>query len=105
MNQSEMTEQMNAPNQWAERCSQKLDMVLARLDAVVSMLFFSKEVLTADEAAMYLGLTKSTFYKVARKYSIRYSRPTHGKKYYKRADLDEWLRTHVENTGVESVDN
>jgi excisionase family DNA binding protein len=67
--------------------------MLNRLDNIESMLFCSKVLLTVEEAALYLGITKSGFYKVARKYNIKCSRPTNGKKYFKKEDLDEWLST------------
>jgi excisionase family DNA binding protein len=89
--------------QWAEQFSGKLDMVLSRLDNIVSMLFYNKDVLTADEAAMYLGLTKSSFYKVVRKYGIKCSRPTHGKKYFLRTDLEAWLKSRTEDTASTDI--
>lgn len=84
--------QQPAEKQWAERCSYKLDMVLSRIDKIISMLFHTKNVLTTDEAAMYLGVTTGHLYRMVRKHKIPHTRPTNGKIYFQKTDLDKWLR-------------
>ncbi len=64
---------------WGERCSYKLDMVLSRLDQIVSMLFHTKVVLTTEEAAMYLGITTGHLYQIVSKFNSPHSRPTNSK--------------------------
>lgn len=91
-NQSRMNEKQASETRWAERCSYKLDMVLSRIDKIISMLFHTKNVLTADEAAMYLGVTTGHLYRMARKHNIPHTRPTHGKIYFQKTDLDKWLQ-------------
>lgn len=91
-NQSRMNEKQASENRWEERCSYKLDMVLSRIDKIISMLFHTKNVLTADEAAMYLGVTTGHLYRMVRKHNIPHTRPTHGKIYFQKTDLDKWLR-------------
>lgn len=91
-NQSRMNEKQVLDNQWAERCSYKLDVVLSRLDKIISMLFHTKTVLTTDEAAMYLGVTTGHLYRMVRKHKIPHTRPTNGKIYFQKTDLDKWLR-------------
>lgn len=85
---------------WGERCSYKLDMALSRLDRIVSMLFHTKAVLTTEEAAMYLGITTGHLYRVVRKFNIPHTRPTNGKIYFKKEELDRWIasRTEVSET-------
>lgn len=96
---------------WGERCSYKLDMVLSRLDGIVSMLFHTKAVLTTEEAAMYLGITTGHLYRVVRKFNIPHTRPTNGKIYFRKEELDRWIasRTEVSETletaDVETVDD
>lgn len=82
---------------WGERCSYKLDMVLSRLDRIVSMLFHTKAVLTTEEAAMYLGITTGHLYRMVRKFNIPHSRPTNGKIYFRKEELDRWIASR---TGV-----
>lgn len=101
-----MIDELKSPDiQWAERCSYKLDLVLTRLDNVVSLLFYNKAILTSEEAAMYIGMTKSNFYKVVRRENIKYYRPTNGKKYFMRKDIDEWMKSRVSNTDLSDIDD
>ncbi len=90
---------------WGERCSYKLDMVLSRLDRIVSMLFHTKTVLTTEEAAMYLGITTGHLYRMVRKFNIPHTRPNNGKIYFKKEELDLWIasRTEVSET-LETAD-
>lgn len=98
MSEKQPTKEMG----WAERCSFKLDMVLSRLDSIISMLFHTKSVLTADEAAMYLGVTTGHLYRMVRKHDIPHSRPTNGKIYFQKADLEKWIKTKadIQNDGL-----
>lgn len=90
---------------WGERCSYKLDMVLSRLDRIVSMLFHTKAGLTTEEAAMYLGITTGHLYRMVRKFNIPHTRPTNGKIYFSKEELDRWIasRTEVSET-LETAD-
>jgi excisionase family DNA binding protein len=94
----------NGDDSCVEKLSAKLDMVMARLDDVVSMLFYAKPTMTVEEAALYLGITRCTFYKIARKYHIKCSRPTKGKKYYRKEDLDAWLQSDTGKDGLNEED-
>jgi excisionase family DNA binding protein len=116
-----MNEEMFSYYQLTENCVFKLDKVLInqeqilmnqakilaeinivqnRLDHISSMLFYGKKILTVDEAATYIGMTKSHFYKIARKYLIKGTRPTGGKKFYYRTELDEFLSTTATSVEV-----
>lgn len=88
--------QENKEMDWGERCSYKLDMVLSRLDRIVSMLFHTKAVLTTEEAAMYLGITTGHLYRMVRKFNIPHSRPTNGKIYFSKKELDQWIAARKE---------
>lgn len=89
---------------WGERCSYKLDMVLSRLDRVMSMLFHTKALLTTEEAAMYLGITTGHLYRIVRKFDIPHSRPTNGKIYFKKEELDHWVAARTGTTETEETD-
>lgn len=97
-----MSDQKQEANEmsWGERCSYKLDMVLSRLDRIVSMLFHTKAILTTEEAAMYLGITTGHLYRMVRKFNIPHTRPTNGKIYFRKEELDRWIasRTEVSET-------
>lgn len=51
-----------------------------------------KPFLTLDEAALYIGISKSSLYKLTHKKEITYSRPTGRNIFFERSDLDTWLR-------------
>lgn len=89
---------------WGERCSYKLDMALSRLDRIVSMLFHTKAVLTTEEAAMYLGITTGHLYRLVRKFSIPHTRPTNGRIYFNKAELDRWAASRTEAAETTEID-
>ncbi len=89
---------------WGGRCSYKLDMVLSRLDRVLSMLFHTKALLTTEEAAMYLGITTGHLYRIVRKFDIPHSPQTNGKIYFKKEELDRWVATRTGTTETEDTD-
>jgi excisionase family DNA binding protein len=52
----------------------------------------TKDWLTIDEAAVYLSVSKSLLYKLnSSSNPIPFSKPTEGRIYYRRIDLDNWL--------------
>jgi excisionase len=93
-----MNEQLQtiAETQWGERCSIKLDKLLSRVDQIISLLFHLKSTLTVEEASLYLGITSSHLYKLVRKYSIPHSRPTNGRIFFNKEDLDNWIKSRME---------
>lgn len=82
-------------SQWGERCSVKLDKLLSRVDRIIGMFFHLKGTFTVEDAAMYLGITPSHLYKLVRKYDIPYSRPTNGRIFFCKEDLDKWIKSRM----------
>lgn len=56
-----------------------------------SVAICQKEVLTADEAARYMGVSKSYLYKLTMRRSIPHSKPMGKMCYFRREDLERWL--------------
>ena len=57
-----------------------------------------KETLKLDEAALYLGVSKSYLYKLTSKRSIPFYRPGNKLIFFFRSDLDAWIKVRkVEN--------
>jgi len=54
----------------------------------------SKEVLTSDEAARYLGISKSYLYKLTMKQKIPHYKPLGKMCYFNREELEQWLQTN-----------
>lgn len=53
--------------------------------------FLQKEVLTSEETAKYLGLSKSCLYKLTMRRAIPHYKPNGKLCYFRRKELDEWL--------------
>ena len=51
----------------------------------------TKAVLTADEAARYMGISKSTLYKMTMRKQIPHSKPNGKVCYFDRLELEAWL--------------
>ena len=65
---------------------QVVDMVTA------NTIFTTKEILTSEEAAMYLGISKSYLYKLTMRQQIPHYKPMGKMCYFNRAELEAWLQ-------------
>ncbi len=70
----------------------RLDRLEERLNEV---LVAHKEMLSFDEARIYLHLSPSYLYKITASRSIPFFKPGGKLVYFRRADLDEWLKRHL----------
>jgi len=50
-----------------------------------------KEILTVDDATVYLQLSKSCLFKMTSKKAIPFYKPGGKKIYFKKSELDEWI--------------
>lgn len=66
--------------------------------------FAQKEVLTSDEAARYMGISKSYLYKLTMKQAIPHYKPMGKMCYFNRAELVEWLQQNRVATTTEIDD-
>ena len=57
-------------------------------------IFCTKEVLTSDEAARYLGISKSYLYKLTMERKIPHFKPMGKMCYFNRQELEQWLQTN-----------
>ena len=53
----------------------------------------TKEMLTVEETARYLGITKSHLYKLTSAGKIPYYKPSGKLCYFKRTEIEQWLQT------------
>ena len=58
------------------------------------VIFTTKEVLTSDEAARYLGISKSYLYKLTMKQAIPHYKPMGKMCYFNRVELESWLQSN-----------
>lgn len=54
----------------------------------------TKEVLTSDEAARYMGVSKSYLYKLTMAKQIPHYKPTGKICYFNRQELEQWLQSN-----------
>ena len=71
----------------------KVQEVEHRLEVAENLLFETKEVLTVEEAAKFLGLSKSFVYKMTHEGSLPFYKPNGKVCYFEKAALLEWMRS------------
>ena len=71
---------------------QRLAEMQSRIDKLESICYASKEVLTLEEAANFLGVKKSTLYKMTHLGQIPYYKPWGKMVYFEKSLLLEWVR-------------
>ena len=64
-------------------------------------IFCTKEVLTSDEAAQYMGISKSYLYKLTMRQQIPHYKPMGKMCYFNRAELEQWLQSNRVSTDGE----
>ena len=67
-------------------------------------LFATKEVLTTDEAARYLGISKSYLYKLTMRREIPHYKPMGKMCFFNRQELESWLQSNRVATATEISD-
>jgi len=72
----------------SEELKQVADMVTANI------IHCTKEVLTSDEAARYLGISKSYLYKMTMQQKIPHYKPMGKMCYFNRVELEQWLQSN-----------
>ena len=61
----------------------------------------TKEVLTSDEAARYMGVSKSYLYKLTMRQQIPHFKPMGKMCYFNRQELEQWLQSNRVTTATE----
>lgn len=82
----------------AEELKQVADLITA------NTIFCTKEVLTSDEAAKYMGVSKSYLYKLTMRQQIPHFKPMGKMCYFNRLELEKWLQSNKVATATEISD-
>ena len=69
-----------------------VDGLKQELERVKNVVYASKEVLNLEEAAMFLGISKSSLYKMTHNQVIPYFKPNNKMVYFEKSELLKWLR-------------
>lgn len=72
----------------ADELKQVADLITA------NTIFCTKEVLTSDEAARYLGISKSYLYKLTMRQAIPHYKPMGKMCYFNRLELEQWIQSN-----------
>lgn len=64
-------------------------------------IFCTKEVLTSNEAAKYMGVSKSYLYKLTMRQQIPHYKPMGKMVYFNRLELEQWLQNNRVSTATE----
>ncbi len=64
----------------------------------------SKEILTANEVAQYMGISISHLNKLTMRKEIPYYKPTGRRRYFNRKEVEAWLQTNRASTDCEIAD-
>lgn len=72
-----------------------MENILKRLNEIEALIkrnyALNKEVLTLEESAEFLGLSKSALYKMTSKREIAFYQPGGKKVYFRRVELESWI--------------
>lgn len=79
----------------SEELKQVADLITA------NTIFCTKEVLTSDEAARYMGVSKSYLYKLTMNQQIPHFKPMGKMCYFNRQELEQWLQSNRIATAAE----
>lgn len=79
-----------------EEIKQVADLIAANI------IFCSKEILTSDEAAKYMGVSKSYLYKLTMRQQIPHFKPMGKMCYFNRLELEQWLQSNRIATAAET---
>ena len=75
-----------------------MEEVLNRIKCLEKWLFAGKDVLTLDEASVFLDASKSQLYKLTRTFAIPHYKPNGKTIYFSKEELVEWIKKHPVKT-------
>ena len=63
-----------------------------RIEVLENILNVAKEVLNLEEASLFLGISKSSLYKMTHKHELPFYRPNGKLIYFEKTELLKWMR-------------
>ena len=63
-----------------------------RIKVLEHILFEAKDVLTLEEASLFMGISKSSLYKMTHKHELPFFRPNGKLIYFEKSELLKWIR-------------
>ena len=90
---------LTAPTLKTDTMSEEMKQLAELITA--NIINYTKEVLTSDEAAAYMGISKSYLYKLTMQQKIPHYKPLGKMCYFNREELERWLQTNRVATDAE----
>lgn len=90
----------NSPNYKRNKMNQKEQQELAN-HITANIINTTKEVLTSEETAKYMGISMSYLYKLTARQEIPHFKPMGKMCYFNRREVEEWLQTNRVATTAE----
>lgn len=84
----------NKKSQAVHEGDRKFTDLQSRVQTLENLCFSAKEVLNLEEAASFLGIAKSTLYKMTHENRIPYYKPAGKLIYFEKSVLLEWIRSN-----------
>lgn len=72
---------------------------------IQEQIVLQKDILTLDEAAVYLGISKSYLYKLSSSRKITHYKPGNKMIYFEKTELKRWMMTNRVSTVSEIIDS
>lgn len=69
-----------------------VDGLKKELENVKNLVYAAKEVLNLEEAAIFLGISKSSLYKMTHNQVVPFYKPNNKMVYFEKSELLKWLR-------------
>ena len=66
--------------------------LLTRIETLERLVFLAKEVISLEEASIYLDISRSTLYKMTSAKQIPHYKPNGKLVYFEKSELNSWLR-------------
>ena len=85
--------------------SKTMDDLARRVVVLENVLCIGKDVLTLEEAAMFMGISRSTLYKMTHNNVIPFYRPNGKLIYFEKSELLAWMRRSRVSSKEEVSDN
>lgn len=74
------------------KLEKRLDDMQKRMEAMENVLYSAKDVLTLEEASVFMGITKSTLYKMTHENIIPFFKPNGKMIYFEKVELIKWIK-------------
>ena len=73
-----------------------------RIEVLEDLLRDAKQVLTLEEAALFMGISKSSLYKMTHKHEMPFYRPNGKLIYFEKDELLKWMRQNRQKSEEET---